>query len=158
VVFSEVMRDVDLFTGVCSLGSDPAWGTQPQVPFRDYWEKSSFGELTVAAEQRRDLLSRLVPKLSIGKQCRLEGKYLVVDGKLGSSYKIHLGTSNVMIEPGSRYLCIVRGPAQAGVPASVALPFDGDGMISLILSKAFLLAADDKIKDASITRQLNKKV
>jgi hypothetical protein len=36
----------------------------------------------------------------------------------------------------------------------VFLPFDGDETLSLILSKAFLLANDKKISDPSITRQL----
>ena len=34
-VFSEVMRDVDLFTGVASIGSDPAWGQQTQLHFEN---------------------------------------------------------------------------------------------------------------------------
>jgi hypothetical protein len=36
----------------------------------------------------------------------------------------------------------------------VFLPFEGDSMLSLILSKAFLLAADKKITDPAIVRQL----
>jgi hypothetical protein len=59
-------------------------------------------------------------------------------------YKIHLGSGNIMIEPGSRYVCIVQGP---GDPAGVRLPFEGDRILSPILSKAFLLSADTKIKD-----------
>jgi hypothetical protein len=35
------------------------------------------------------------------------------------------------------------------------LPFDGDQMLSIIMSKAVLLAADDKITDPSITHQLS---
>ena len=35
------------------------------------------------------------------------------------------------------------------------LPFEGDRVLSVILSKAFLLAADDKITDATILRQLS---
>jgi hypothetical protein len=34
------------------------------------------------------------------------------------------------------------------------LPFDGDQVLSLILSKAVLLAADDKITDSTILAQL----
>jgi hypothetical protein len=33
VVFSEVMRDVDLFVCVASIGNDPTWGTRPDAPF-----------------------------------------------------------------------------------------------------------------------------
>ncbi|MEU4231878.1 hypothetical protein AB0F17_46925 [Nonomuraea sp. NPDC026600] len=38
----------------------------------------------------------------------------------------------------------------------VFLPFEEDGgMLSIILSKAFLLAADTSITDPSITRQIH---
>jgi len=38
VVFSEVMRDADLFVGVCSVGNDPAWADGgPEGLYRDYW-------------------------------------------------------------------------------------------------------------------------
>jgi hypothetical protein len=37
----------------------------------------------------------------------------------------------------------------------VMLPFDGDQVLSVILSKAVLLAADDKITDETILRQLS---
>jgi len=36
----------------------------------------------------------------------------------------------------------------------VFLPFEGDSMLSIILSKAFLLAEDAKIKDETIVRQI----
>ena len=34
------------------------------------------------------------------------------------------------------------------------LPFEGDAMLSVILSKALLLAADDKITDKVMVRQI----
>jgi hypothetical protein len=152
-VFSEVMRDVDLFCGVTSIGADPQWGTRADAPFREYWDEYSFGELWGAAQQRAEQIGRLLPKLAIRDRCRIEGRFLWVRGDR-AEYKIHLGSGNVMIEPGSRYLCIVRGPA-TGAPEKVFLPFDGDVMLSTVLSKAFLLAADKKITDPSITRQLS---
>jgi hypothetical protein len=36
------------------------------------------------------------------------------------------------------------------------LPFEGDPLLSVILSKAVLLAADDKITDATILAQLSR--
>ena len=39
-------------------------------------------------------------------------------------------------------------------PRSVALPFEGDRTLSMILSKAFLLVEDDKITDPTILRQI----
>ena len=38
----------------------------------------------------------------------------------------------------------------------VFLPFEGDGTLSVILSKAFLLAEDTKIKDPTIVSQLKR--
>jgi len=36
------------------------------------------------------------------------------------------------------------------------LPFEGDKGMSVVLSKAFLLADDDKIIDTTITSQINR--
>lgn len=155
LVFSEIMRDVDLFVGVASVGNDPNWldgGTNEG--HRAYWQSVSFGELNATAQTRKAILERLVPKLKIAKQCSFADKFLVVAGKR-HSYKIHLGSGNILIAPQDKYLCIV--PAQAQVDKAgekLFLPFEGDRVLSVILSKAFLLAADDKITDATILRQL----
>lgn len=152
-VFSEVMRDLDLFTAVASIGSDPAWGQREPIPFRAYWDTFSFGELTEMASNRRNLLERIIPRLVIKDRCILDGRFLVVRGDR-ATYRIHLGSGNVLMEPGSRYLCIVEGVATKATPRNLPLPFEGDHKLSLILSKAFLLADDRKIKDETILRQL----
>jgi hypothetical protein len=41
------------------------------------------------------------------------------------------------------------------VVINVFLPFEGDSGLSVILSKALMLADDDKITDTTITRQIN---
>jgi hypothetical protein len=156
-VFSEVMRDVDLFVGVASVGADPAWlDTAPQR-YADYWSRFSFGDVadSPSVATRRTVLETLLPSLKIGARCSLSDRFLVVQGDL-RTYKIHLGSANVLMEPNDQYLCIVpkRGPAIPGEPGHVYLPFEGDGVLSLILSKAFLLAADTAIADPSITRQI----
>ena len=112
----------------------------------------SFGDLSATAQTRRDVLQRLVPKLKIAGQCSFEDKFLLVRGKL-HTYKIHLGSGNILMSPNDQYLCIVasRGKSE---PGNIFLPFEGDAVLSIILSKALLLAADDKITDPAITRQL----
>jgi hypothetical protein len=137
---------------VSSIGNDPAWTQRPDAPFGRYWGEFSFGELSASAVQRREVIAQLLPKLTIKDRCWIDDRFLWVRGDR-ATYKIHLGSGSVMIEPGSRYLCIVRGPATS-VPSKVFLPFEGDGMLSLLLSKAFLLAADTKITDPGIARQL----
>jgi hypothetical protein len=150
LVFTEAMRDVDLFVGVASIAVDPNWADRGDDPHYDYWERSSFGELTAMAEVRRDALARILPKLAIADQVELVDRYVRVQGKR-ASYRIHIGSANVLIEPGDRYLCIV--PA-AGGARRVMVPFEGDAVLSLVLSKVVLLAADDRIADPVILSQL----
>jgi hypothetical protein len=55
-----------------------------------------------------------------------------------------------------RKFCIVEAPPR-GSKQEVFLPFEGDSKLSVILSKAFLLAADDKIKDPTILNQIRRR-
>jgi hypothetical protein len=150
ILFSEIMRDVDLFVGVTSVMNDPRWGIEnAQTPIHAYWRTASFDELSASAKNRREVLERLLPKLEIRERCRLEDRFLIVRGDR-ATYKIHLGSGNVLVEPGSRYLCIV--PARG--PLRLFLPFEGDETLTVILSKMFLLADDTNIKDPAIVSQL----
>lgn len=152
VVFSEAMRDVDLFVGVASIAADPTWADRGADRHYAYWEQVAFGELTPTAETRKNVLHRLLPKLKIADRARIVGNYLEVDGRL-HTYKIHLGSANILMSPNDRYLCIV--PERAVTPKGVRfVPFEGDRILTVILSKAFLLAEDDRIKDESIRQQL----
>ncbi|MFH8623753.1 DUF4132 domain-containing protein [Streptomyces vietnamensis] len=153
-VLSEVLRDVDLFVGVASVGNDPTWQDGgPGGRHRDYWQRYGFGELSQSAETRRELLARLVPRLAIGERCTVEGRFLRVRGDL-HTYEIHLGSGNVLIAPHSRYLCIVPKRASAAADGAGPLPYEGDGMLAIVLSKAMLLADDTAITDPTIVGQL----
>ncbi|HTR40685.1 MAG TPA: DUF4132 domain-containing protein [Pseudomonadales bacterium] len=155
-VFSEVMRDVDLFVGVASIGSDPAWQDNGEINGgRAYWLDFSFGDLSASAKTRKEVLQRLLPKLKIAGQCSFDDKFLVVKGSL-RTYKIHLGSANIQMEPNNQYLCIVADRGAAVKGGEVFLPFEGDRTLSVILSKAFLLADDAKIKDPTILSQIKR--
>ena len=155
LVFSEIMRDVDLFVGVCSVGNDPAWRDTGPEGFRGYWQDYSFGDLSASAKTRSEVLARLLPRLKIASRAHLDGKFLVVRGDL-RTYKIHLGSGNILMEPNDQYLCIVQDRKQDSQKdtGDLFLPFEGDQRLALILSKAFLLAEDTKIKDTTITSQI----
>ncbi|MFC7648545.1 DUF4132 domain-containing protein [Streptosporangium lutulentum] len=149
LVLSEVLRDADLAVGVTSVGLDQ----QATGGHEAYWNSYGFGELTETAETRRDALARLLPRLRIADRVELTDRFLRVRGDL-RTYRIHLGSGNILMEPNDAYLCIVPGRDRG--TASVFLPFEEDGgMLSIILSKAFLLADDTAIADPSITRQLD---
>jgi hypothetical protein len=157
LVFSEIMRDVDMFVGVASLGNDPNWlDGGAEVRYRDYWHSYSFGDLTESAKTRKQVLEMVVSRLKIAERCKLTDKFLEVRGDI-RTYKIHLGSGNILMKPNDQYLCIV--PARGGglnKKDRVFLPFEGDQTLAVILSKAFMLAEDKKISDPTITAQLRR--
>jgi hypothetical protein len=155
LVFSEVMRDVDLFVGVCSVGNDPNWHDGgPTGRFLHYWGEYAFGDLSATGETRRAVLERIIPRLKIAERCSFQDRFLVVKGDL-RTYKIHLGSGNILMLPNDQYLCIVPKPSAPFAGSRVFLPFEGDDMLSVILSKAFLLADETAITDLTILRQIH---
>jgi len=156
LALSEVLRDVDLFVGVASVGNDPTWSDGgPEGRYRDYWHSYSFGELAETAQTRKELLSRLIPRLAIRDRAEVDGRFLLVRGDI-RTYKIHLGSGNILMEPNDQYLCIVPGQMKSSRNNTGFLPFEGDGMLAVILSKALLLSKDTKITDPTITSQLGR--
>ncbi|GGK66810.1 DUF4132 domain-containing protein [Rufibacter glacialis] len=156
VILSEVLRDVDLFVGVATVGNDPNWRDSGGVPaYRDYWQAYSFGELSELAKTRKEILTQLLPRLKLANVAEIKDKFLVVRGKL-RTYKIHLGSTNILMEPNDQYLCIVPDRSKKDITQNVFLPFEGDTGFSVILSKAMLLAEDDKITDSTITSQIKR--
>ncbi|TAE72923.1 MAG: DUF4132 domain-containing protein [Bacteroidetes bacterium] len=156
IFFSEMMRDIDLFVAVCSIGSDPYW--QGENRLEDYWNAFSFGEKseTASAKVRKEVLEKIVPTLKIGHLCSFEKNFLVVEGKI-RTYKINIGSGNILMKPNDEYLCIVPERKKNNPMEHIFLPFDTDNLLSLILSKAFLLVDDDKTEDATILSQIKRK-
>ncbi len=159
LVFSEVMRDVDLFVGVSSVGNDPQWADGGRETRQvAYWHDFSFGDLNATAQTRRGVLERLVPRLKIADRCEIADKFLRVRGER-RTYKIHLGSGNILMEPNDQYLCIVPDASAGGGGRGadgVKLPFEGDRTLSIILSKAFMLADDRKVTDPTILSQIGR--
>jgi hypothetical protein len=155
MVFSEAMRDVDLFVGVTSIGNDPNWldgGREGHL--ENYWHNYSFGDLSVSAETRKFVLAEIIPNLPIADRCHIQGRFLHVRGQV-RTYKIHLGSGNILMEPNDQYLCIVPSSRSRSSDA-IFLPFEGDRTLSVILSKVLLLANDTAIKDPTILQQIRR--
>ena len=76
-------------------------------------------------------------------------------GAASGTYKIHLGSGNILMEPNDQYLCIVPDASARTPQEDIFLPFEGDKTLSIIVSKALLLADDAKITDPTITRQID---
>jgi hypothetical protein len=155
LAFSEVMRDVDLFVGVASVGNDPTWTDNGLYGrYRESWDRFAFGDLFPSAITRKAVLERIVPRLKIADRCSFADRFLIVKGDL-RTYKIHMGSGNVLMEPDNHYLCIVAGQGIGSKPLGrVFLPFEGDATLSIIISKALLLADDRSITDPIIVSQI----
>lgn len=134
-IFSEVMRDVDLFVSVAQTTGD----------------QDTSKELIA---QRQALLTALVSKLKL-KGVSQECGYAVIEGKR-SIYHVHLATGAVYLGKG-RHLCIVPDEVLKK-PQKLFLPFfaDDDKRIAVIFSKILLLCQDDKITDTSILEQIKR--
>ncbi|MFC7761856.1 DUF4132 domain-containing protein [Catellatospora bangladeshensis] len=133
VVFSEVMRDLDLVVSVA--GRDAA------------------GHLsTPAAQSRAEVLAALVADLRL-RNVTVDGTAAVVRGTR-ATYRIHLTSGSIHLEPGG-HLCIVPAGFGDKPHRRLFLPFaDDDRMTSVILSKVLLLADDARITDPTILTQL----
>lgn len=132
VIYSEVMRDVDLAVSVAHAG-----GVDPET-------SHSTIEMRSAIVQCNLELFKI-------KNVRVEGSHAIIDGKLGR-YTVHLG-SGVVHQMGNAMLFVV--PVHSQHRGRLFLPFvDDDPKTAEIMSKILLFAEDTKIKDPNILSQI----
>jgi hypothetical protein len=155
-IFSDTMRDVDLFAAAAGVGTDPDWEDWETRRARDaaVWAERRAAyerEQAASSEQRAALLRELLGTLGIEELVRLEGRFAIVRGSL-ADYRVHLGSGNVHTEPDGRYVCIVPEKRKS---EELYLPFEeNDLKTAEIISKLLVLAADEKIEDEGILRQI----
>ena len=132
VIFSEVMRDVDLAVSVAHAGSvDP--------------------ETSHSTIEIRSVLVELTMPLFHFKNVTIKGSFAHIEGKLGK-YNIHLG-SGVIHQEGGAQIAVL--PVHSQNRGRLFLPFvDEDPKTAEILTKIIFFAEDDKIKDPSILNQI----
>ena len=154
MLYSEVMRDVDLFTTVCAIGEDENRRNEGDHTLGVLGEPIAVQELSAAILLRADILARVLPGTPIANQCRLESLHLEVQGQLGR-YRISLATGLAALIADSG-LCWLKIPQKllAAVPLKLEdIPVDLDYRTETILRKAYLLADDLKIQDPELVRQ-----
>ncbi|TMG15679.1 MAG: DUF4132 domain-containing protein [Chloroflexi bacterium] len=160
VPFSEAMRDVDLIVSVASIGTDQMWleWERRRAAGQENWarQRAAYEALAATpARTRGQMLRALIPALGLEDKVQIDGHFLLVKGKR-ASYRIHLGTSNIHVEPSGRYLCIVAKGRPRG---AMYLPFeDIDGKSEEIIAKMLLLVNDDKVTDPAIRSQIDQAV
>ena len=132
VIFSEVMRDVDLAVSVAHAG-----GVDPETSHSTIEMRAALAEFTLP-------LFKLTNVTIEKSHAHIEGKY----GK----YTVHLG-SGVVHKLGGTMINIL--PVHSQHRGKLFLPFaDDDPKTAEILTKILFLAEDSKIKDPTILEQI----
>ena len=134
IIFSEVMRDVDLAVSVAHAG-----GVDPETSHS-------------TMEMRAAILSFALPMFRVGN-VRIENRHAIISGKL-AEYSVHLG-SGVVHQLGGAMIPVL--PVHSQHRGRVFLPFvDDDPKTAEIISKVILFAEDDKIKDPTILSAISR--
>lgn len=134
VIFSEVMRDVDMAVSVAHAG-----GVDPETSHS-------------TVEMRAAILSFTLPLLRL-KNVQIQGNHAFIEGKL-ARYSVHLG-SGVIHQIGGAMLSVL--PVHSQHRGRFFLPFvDEDPKTAEIISKVILFAEDHKLKDPTILDQISR--
>ena len=134
ILFSEVMRDVDLAVSVAHAG-----GVDPETSHS-------------TMEMRAAILSFILPLFKLSN-VRVEGRHALIEGKL-ADYTVHLG-SGVVHQQGGAMIPVL--PVHSQHRGRIFLPFvDEDPKTAEIISKVLLFAEDTKIKDPGILSEIHR--
>jgi hypothetical protein len=158
ILYSEVMRDVDLFTSVSAVGGDETWADQGDRGTGIFREEFDLQELFGLIGLRRDMLSLVLPHTTIKDRCKIHKSALEVRGQLGT-YRVEFvwGGASLITESGFRRLNIPRKILDAVPLDFTAIPIDLDYRTETILRKAHVLADDWKIESPELIQQLMPK-
>jgi hypothetical protein len=155
LVYSEIMRDIDLFTSVCAVGDDDTWTDQGDRGIGVITKQFDINEITAITSLRTDMLSRVLPHTRIVDKCRIVKSWLEVRGQLGT-YQIQLGWGGAALitEKLPRWLKIPQKILSEVQLDLTDLPIELDYRTELVLRKAYVLADDWKINSPELVQQL----
>jgi hypothetical protein len=157
-LYSEVMRDVDLFTSVCAVGEDEGWSDQGERGVGLLSDKFDPNQQSAVINLRADLLARVLPHTPISDRCKIVETVLEVKGQLGT-YRIHLswGGTVLITESGPRWLQIPQKLLAAVELALQDVPLELDYRSEMILRRAYVLANDWNINSPELIKQIMPK-
>jgi len=132
IIFSEVMRDVDLAVSVAHVG-----GVDPETSHS-------------TVEMRRAVIEFNLPLFGL-KNVTFTDNHAHIKGSR-ADYTVHLGSGVIFVEGGTQIAVLPVHSQQRG---KLFLPFiDEDPKTAEIMSKVVLFAEDKKIKDPYILKQI----
>jgi hypothetical protein len=134
VIFSEVMRDVDLVVSVAHAG-----GVDPEASHS-------------TIEMRSAIISGIMPLFKLSN-VKIEGSHAHIKGTFGE-YVVHLG-SGVCHKQAKGSVNII--PVHSQQRGKLFLPFvDDDPKTAEIMTKILFLSRDNEIKDPNILAQIKE--
>lgn len=132
IIFSEVMRDIDLVVSVAHVGGIDAEASQSSI------------------EMRAALLREIIRMFKL-ENVELTDRHAMIRGTRGE-YSVHLGSAVVHKLPGM-YVSII--PVHSQHRGRLFLPFaDDDPKSAELISKVLMLSRDREIRDPTILGQL----
>jgi hypothetical protein len=155
IVYSEIMRDVDLFTSVCAVGPDETWSDQGDRGTGVLASRTDWEEISGVLALRIEVLSRVLPLTTIAAHCTIDKNWLVVRGQLGT-YRIEVSSALVVrvTDSGVRHLKIPQKLLEDVTIDFATFPIELDHRTQAVLRKAHLLANDWHIDSPDLVRQL----
>lgn len=156
IVYSEVMRDVDLFTSAAAVGRDAPWSDEENLDLDAARGGTDPDDISSAVALRIDILSRVLPLTPVAAQCKIVEASVDVRGQLGR-YRIDVGSGTVLqvTERGVRHLHVPQKLLDKTPVDFGGFPIELDYRTETTLRKAYVLANDRKIDSPELTRQLN---
>ena len=136
ILYSEIMRDIDLFTSVSGVGGDETWADQGDRGTGIFSDEFNIQALSGIIGLRREMLSLVLPHTAIQDRCKIHNTWLEVRGQLGA-YRIEFAWGGAMLvaESTFRFLNIPRKVLDAVSLDFSAIPIDLDYRTDMILRK-----------------------
>lgn len=132
VLFSEVMRDLDLVVSIAHAGKVDPEASHSTV------------------EMRNAILTETINLYKLDN-VKIKGSHAFIEGNY-AKYSVHLGSGVIHKEPGIHISVI---PVHSQHRGRIFLPFlDNDPKTSEITAKVLMLSRDNKIKDPKIVEQI----
>ena len=155
ILYSEVMRDIDLFTSVSAVGGDETWVDQGDRGTGIFTDDFRMQELSGILNLRRETMSLVLPHTRIKDRCKVHKSWLEVRGQLGT-YRIEFawGGASLVTENGFRWIRIPRKVLEAVSLDLGDFPIELDHRSETILREAYVLADDWKIESPDLIKQL----
>ncbi|MBV9339364.1 MAG: DUF4132 domain-containing protein, partial [Acidobacteria bacterium] len=94
IVYSEVMRDVDLFTSVSGIGEDESWADQGDRG-TGLLTSSNTNEFSAMITLRSEILARVLPLTPVADRCQVERAWVEIRGQLGT-YRVLIAWGGVL--------------------------------------------------------------